>query len=99
MGLKLRDLTYELFTTNSRLLTTPKERKKLREKGENAGNQHFLLFPLFFLPFSKQFLKFHSCIFYHVHMLSTGTSLKFCHFVKTQLRGWQLSMIRENAGY
>ena len=38
-----------LFTTQSPLLTTP--RKKALEntvgKGENSGNQHFLLFPVF----------------------------------------------------
>ena len=28
-------------------------------KGENAGNQHFLLFPQYFLPFLKQVLIFH----------------------------------------
>ena len=27
-------------------------------KGENAGNQHFLLFPKMFLPFQKQISKF-----------------------------------------
>ena len=29
-------------------------------KGENAGNQHFLLFPQCFLPFRKQSLVFES---------------------------------------
>ena len=34
----------------------PKEKtfKNIEGKGENAGNQHFLLFPQCFLPFRKQ---------------------------------------------
>ena len=48
--------TTEFFTTQSRLLTTlykePIENNV--GKGENAGNQHFLLFPQCFLPFPKQ---------------------------------------------
>ena len=46
----------QLFTTQSQLLTTLREKafENIVEKGENAGNQHFLLFPQCFLPFSKQ---------------------------------------------
>ena len=38
------------------LLTTliKKAFKNIVEKGENAGNQHFLLFPQCFLPFPKE---------------------------------------------
>ena len=50
MGLSGKD---ELFTRQSQLLTTL--RKKALEntegKGENAGNQHFFLFPQCFLPY------------------------------------------------
>ena len=45
-----------LFTTQSRLIT-PLEKKAFEnivEKGENAGNQHFLLFPQCFLLFPTQ---------------------------------------------
>ena len=44
------------FTTQSRLLTTlcKKPFENFVGKGENAGNQHFLLFPQCFLPFPKQ---------------------------------------------
>ena len=40
---------------NSRLLTTldKKPFENIVEKGENAGYQHFLLFPQFFLLFQK----------------------------------------------
>ena len=39
------------------LKTTPTEKlsENIVEKGENAGNQHFLLFPQCFLPFTKHF--------------------------------------------
>ena len=41
----------QLFTTQSRLLTTLKRKayENIVGKGENAGNQHFLLFPQCFL--------------------------------------------------
>ena len=46
-------LTLQSFTTlpNSRVLTTLKEKgfENIVGKGENAGNQHFLLFPQCFL--------------------------------------------------
>ena len=37
----------ELFTTQSQVLTTLKKKpfESIEGKGENAGNQHFLLFP------------------------------------------------------
>ena len=46
-----------LFTTQSRLLTTPRKKpfENMMGKGENAGNQHFFLFPQCFLPFPKEF--------------------------------------------
>ena len=42
--------------TQSQLLTTlyKKSFENIVGKGENAGNQHFLLFPLCFLSFQKQ---------------------------------------------
>ena len=40
-------------------------------KGENAGNQHFLLFTQCLLPFPKQILIFQSHLFYYLQMLST----------------------------
>ena len=54
-------------------------------KGENVGNQHFLLFPQCFLPFPKQISIFLSHLFCHLQelMLSASTSLKFCHLVKS----------------
>ena len=46
-------------------------------KGENAGNQHFLLFPQRFLPFPNLF-----SISDHLQMLSVWTCPKFCKMVK-----------------
>ena len=45
-----------LFTTQSSLLTTlgKKPFEIIVGKGENAGNQHFLLFPQCFPPFPNQ---------------------------------------------
>ena len=44
------------FTTQFRLLTalSRKPFENIVEKGENAGNQHFLLFPQCFLPVHSQ---------------------------------------------
>ena len=44
------------FTTQSRLLTTlsKKSFKNIVGKGENAGNQHFLLFPQCYHPYQRQ---------------------------------------------
>ena len=45
----------KLFTTQSRILTTlyKKPLENIVGKGENAGNQHFLLFPQCFLPYQR----------------------------------------------
>ena len=65
----------KLFTTQSRLLTTPKQMpfENIVGKGENVGNQHFLLFPQCFLPFTKQIYKFQSRLFCRLHMLLIST--------------------------
>ena len=54
-------------------------------KGENAGNQHFLLFPQCFLPVPKQISIFESHLFCHLQMLSIWASLKIVCLVKSQL--------------
>ena len=51
-------------------------------KGENAGNQHFLLFPQCFLPFPNQISIFHPHLFCCLHMLSFGAVEKLCHLEK-----------------
>ena len=53
-------------------------------KGENAGNQHFLLFPQGFLPFPKQILilQSHLDLFCRLQILSISTRLKFRHLVE-----------------
>ena len=52
---KFADNNFKLFTIQFRLLTTlyKKPFEKIVGKGENAGNQHFLLFPQCFLPFPQ----------------------------------------------
>ena len=46
----------DLFTTQSQLLTTLSKTpfENIEEKGENAGNQHFVLFPECFQPCQRQ---------------------------------------------
>ena len=51
-------------------------------KGENAGNQHFLLFPQCFLPIPNRISGFNLHLFCGLQMLSVWTSLKICCFVK-----------------
>ena len=61
----------ELLTTQSRLLTTL-GRKAFENnvgKGENAGNQHFLLFPQCFLPFQTKTAIFGLHLFCRLQML------------------------------
>ena len=60
-----------LFTTQSRLLTTLRERlfENIVRKEENAGNQHFLLFPQCFLLFTKQITTYESHYFCRLQTL------------------------------
>ena len=54
-------------------------------KGENVGNQHFLLFPLCFLPFQRKIepiKPFWNC---RLQMFSIWIRLKFCRPVKGYL--------------
>ena len=77
---KRRKWWLPFFTTQSRLLTTLKQRafENILGKGENAGNHNFLLFPQCFLPFPNQFSILHSHLFYRLQMLSIWTSVRFC---------------------
>ena len=69
-------VSFELFTTQSRLSTTLRKRpfENIVGRGEKAGNQHFLLFAQCFLPYQtdEQFLLFQQCF---LPFLRT-----FCHF-------------------
>ena len=52
-------------------------------KGENAGNQHFLLFPTMISTLLKASFKVLATLkFCRLQMLSIPTSLKFCCLVK-----------------
>ena len=59
----------------------PGEKKPFKNivgKGENAGLQHFLLFPQFFYPCPKQLSALHLYLFCRLQMLSVWTSQTFC---------------------
>ena len=75
--------TIQLFTAHYRFLTTLGKThfENIEEKGENAGNQHFLLFPQCFLLFPKQFSIFQSHLFCRLQMVSIWTSHQFCRLV------------------
>ena len=59
--------------------------KQLWEKGENAGNQHFLLFPqcLLCILFPIQITIFESKLICHLQMLWIWTRPRFCRLVKS----------------
>ena len=61
------------------LLTTLRKKpfKSIVGKGENAGKQHFLLFPQCFLSVPKQCLILKSHLICSLQSLSNWTSLKF----------------------
>ena len=65
-------------TTHSRLLTTLRKKSfaNIVEKGENAGNQHFLLFPQCFFYPSK--IKFQVLI--HTFELSSANAFNLDRF-------------------
>ena len=52
--------------------------KNIVEKGENAGNQHFLLFPQCFLPNPKMISAFNFHLVCCLQKLSSWTGPKFC---------------------
>ena len=72
------------FTTQSRLLTTLKKKalENTMGKGENAGNQHFLLFPQCFLLYLREKLLFYQSLIWRLQMLSVWSHPKFCCLVK-----------------
>ena len=69
------------FTTQSRVLALALE--NIVGKEENAGNQHFLLFPQCFLLFPAQISVFESLLFCCLQMLSIWSKPKFCCLVKS----------------
>ena len=72
-------------TTQSQLLMTLKKMpyEKNVGKRENAGTQHFLLFPPSFLTSQNKFNFFKSHLFYCLQTLSLLTSPKFRRLVFT----------------
>ena len=74
-----------LFATQSRLLKTLTKRpfENILGKGENAGNQHFLLFPECFLPLPEEISIFQLHVFCRLQVHSHWTSLKNCRLVKS----------------
>ena len=60
----------------------PKE-ENIVGKGENAGYQHFLLFPQRFLPFPTKISIFDTHLNCRPKLLSIWTGLKFCRLAKS----------------
>ena len=52
-------------------------------KGENAGNQHFLLFPLVFYPLQNKFQIFCNISLVVCTWFQFGPIEKFCRLVKS----------------
>ena len=76
---------FHLFPTQSRLLTTLQNKafENIVRKGENVGNQHFLLFPQSFLLLQRQISISESHSFCRLQMPSIWTSLKIYRLVKS----------------
>ena len=51
-------------------------------KGENAGNQHFLLFPQCFLLYQREKLSFYQHLICRLQVLSIWSRPNFCCFGK-----------------
>ena len=71
--------------TQFRLLMTVRKKplENIVGKVENAGNQHFLLFPRCFLPFQCQISIVCSHLFCRLQMLSIWSCPKMCRLVKS----------------
>ena len=65
------------------IFTTPEKKafENIARKGENAGNQHFLLFPQCFLPNQQYKSSFELPLKCHLQILLIWTGLKFCRLV------------------
>ena len=65
--------------TQSSILITLRNKafENIVGKGENAGNQRFLLFSLCFLTWQEQILSFGPSLINHLQMLSVWASPKF----------------------
>ena len=77
-------LPLTLFPTQSRLLTTLKQKalENTKGKGENAGNQHFLLFQQCFPLYHTEKSSFLQCLICRLQMLSIWSRPKFCRLVE-----------------
>ena len=77
--------TFYLFTTQSQVLRTQRKKplENIVEKGENAGDQHFLLFSQYFLPLPNKLLVLSHIHFVVCKMLWIWTSPTFCPLVKS----------------
>ena len=95
----------KLFTTQPRHLTTLRRNlfENIVGKGENAGNQHFLLFPQCFLPIQKKRIsvfKLHLfCPSANAFNLDQGKNLLFGKRLKSVNPVFYsfISLVRQNA--
>ena len=81
--------------TQSRLLITLK--KKALEntvgKGENAGNQYFLLFPQSFLLYQREILSFHQCFICCLQFFFNLVTSEICRLVKVKSQDCVVHMV------
>ena len=56
--------------------------KNIVGNGENAGYQHFFLFPQYFLPYQRQKSLFELHLFRHLQLHSIWFNPNFCRLVK-----------------
>ena len=75
------------ISTQSLVLTTLRKKplENIVGKGENAGNQYFLLCPQYFLLFTKQISNLQSLLFCCLQILAIWTSLKYCRMVMSYI--------------
>ena len=80
----LENVVKDYLTTQSQLLTTLKKKalENTEGKGENAGNQHFLLFPQCFLLCLRENLSFYQRLILRLQMLSIWSCPKFFRLVE-----------------
>ena len=87
-------VSFNSWPHNPDFLTTLRKKtfENIVGKGENAGNQHFLLFPQCFLPIQRRKSSLELHLFCRLQMLSIWTVLEFCPLVDEKADQWQTLM-------
>ena len=84
------------FSSQYRLLTALEGNffENFAGKGENADNQHFLLFPQSFLIYLRQESLFQQQLICRLQMFLIWTSLHICLFEKNELKNPSISIFQ-----